>query len=285
MKAKEYRKFFQKKRKRDSDTFIDIDFLGCYHKDVNDSILKKGFFELYHGHKETEIGFLTTQVEIAEDGQAIYEFIQNAVDANSSHFYIFWDEDNFLVINNGSKFKDAEIESILNFSQSTKSENSESKIGKFGIGFKLIHRLVGKDNGLDEIIDEYKGPLLFSWDKNYIKTFLNKNLRDIDKHWFFKILYTNFPCGLEETIKDKNYQNRVPFKTTEYNDLINFMNKQHINLDYLEEGTIFFLKLGKGKAKLLNDELDSLKNGIKYSLNIIKSFSKNRDKKLNDINI
>ncbi len=285
MNAKEYREFYKTEIREDTDNLRDIDFIGCYHRNKNNSLLKKGFFELYHGDKENERGFLTSQVEIAEDGQAIYEFIQNAVDANSSHFYIFWDEENFLVINNGKKFQPNEIKSILNFSQSTKSENSENKIGKFGIGFKLIHRLVGKDNGLDEIIDEYKGPLLFSWDKSYIKKFLNKNLKDIDKQWFFKILYTNFPCGLEETIKDKKYKDRVPFKREEYNDLVNFMNKQKINLDYLEEGTIFFLKLGKGKSELLNNEVNNLQNGIKYSLNIIKSFSENRDKKLNDINI
>jgi len=285
MNAKEYRKFYQEKIREDNDKLRDIDFIGCYYRNKNNSLLKKGFFELYHGDKEDERGFLTSQVEIAEDGQAIYEFIQNAVDANSSHFYIFWDETNFLVINNGTKFKDTEIKSILNFSQSTKSENPKNTIGKFGIGFKLIHRLVGIDNGLDEIINEYKGPLLFSWDKNYIKSFLNKDLKAIDKEWFFKILYTNFPCGLEEKIKDKKYLDRVPFKREEYVDLVNFINKQKINLDYLEEGTIFFLKLGKGKSELLNNELDNLRNGIKYSLNIIKSFSKNRAKRLNDINI
>jgi hypothetical protein len=280
-------KKFRKKiafREEKNNEIRDIDFIGSYYPN-NENWKRKGFFNLFHGKKEDEKGFIRSLVELAEDEQVIYEFIQNAVDANSSHFYIFWDEDNFLVINNGSKFKDNEIESILNVSQSTKSKDELEKIGKFGIGFKLIHRLVGKDNGLNEIIDEYKGPLLFSWDKSYIKRFLNKDLKDIDKQWFFKILYTNFPCAMEETIKDKDYRERIAFKKTEYNDLINFMNKQDINLDYLEEGTVFFLKLGKGKAQLLNDELRNIKNGIKYSLNIIKNFSKNRDKKLDDINI
>lgn len=30
----------------------------------------------------------------------------------------------------------------------------------------MAHRLVGKDNGLEELIDEQSGSLLFSW-KNY----------------------------------------------------------------------------------------------------------------------
>ena len=90
-----------------------IDFIGCYKKD-NKKITQKGFFHLFHGDKEKEIDFLRSQVEIAEDNQAIYEFLQNAVDANSTKFYIFWDKDNFLVINNGDKFEENGISSILN---------------------------------------------------------------------------------------------------------------------------------------------------------------------------
>ncbi len=132
MKAKDYRKYFATSKK-DTDKLRDLEFIGCYQKDSNEEIIKKGFFELYHGEKESEIGFINSSVQIAEDGQAIYEFLQNAVDANASEFFIFYNEKYFLVINNGEKFQKKDIKSILNFSQST-IESSSSTIGKCGVG-------------------------------------------------------------------------------------------------------------------------------------------------------
>ena len=270
MNAKEYRKKYAKEQ-CDEDRLRDLDFIGCYHK-TNGEIKKKGFFHLYHGDKPAEIDFLRSQVEIAEDNQAVYEFLQNAVDASSTDFYMFWDDTYFLVINNGNKFKYNEIKSILNFSQSTKTSNSKNKIGKFGIGFKLIHRLVGQDNGLDEIINDYQGPILFSWDDNALEKAINHNA-PTDNQWLFKILYTSFPCGVDEEVKDRNYQPRIPFKQSEYNRMVEFIKKQNIDFYKLKEGTAFFLKLGKDKHELLNKELDSIKNGIQYSLNVLQEFS------------
>jgi len=223
MLAKEYRKFYAKSQ-QDDDKLRDLDFIGCYYRNKNREILKKGFFNLYHGDKEDEINYLSSLLEIAEDSQSIYEFIQNAVDANATKFHIHYDKNYFLVINNGNKFSENDIKSLLNISQSTKTEDKkENKIGKFGIGFKLIHRLVGEGNGLNEITKEYKGPILFSWDKNYIQNFINEDLKEISKHWLFKILYTNFPCGMNERVKDKNYKEIRPFQKSEYNELVNFI--------------------------------------------------------------
>ena len=283
MRTEEYRKSYAKLQ-NDTDQARDLNFLGCYYR-KNNQINKKGFFHLFHGDKEKEIDFLRSPVEIAEDNQAIYEFLQNAVDADSSEFYIFWDKENFLVINNGQKFNEKDISSILNFSQSTKSENEKNQIGKFGIGFKLIHRLVGKDNGLDEIINEYKGPILFSWDNKYIEKLIKNDLSDIDKHWLFKILYTNFPCGLDEKIRNKEYKEEIFFNKKDYNNMINFVKKQNLNLSALDRGSLFYLKLGEGKSNLLDEELDTLKDGIKYSLNIINEFSKKKDNRLKYLSI
>ncbi len=290
LNTKKYRKYYAK-TKEDTDSLRDLNFIGCYHN-KNGKIIKKGFFNLYHGDKPSEIDFLRSQVEIAEDSQAIYEFLQNAVDAKATEFYIFWDKENFLVINNGSKFKGQDISSILNFSQSTKSNDSQNKIGKFGIGFKLIHRLVGnyndndnEANGLNEIINNYSGPILFSWDNFYIKKLLNNNLCEIDNHWLFKILYTNFPCGLEEKVKNKQYEEKILFSKSHLGDMIGFVKKQNIDFKFLSEGSLFFLKLGDKKSKLLDNEKENIKHGIKYSLNIIKEFTKKNTTTLDHINI
>lgn len=289
MNTKEYRRYFAKDVRKDSDKIRDLDFIGCYHEE-NNQVLKKGFFDLYHGYKPSEIDFLRSQVEIAEDSQAIYEFLQNAVDADATNFYIFWDLENFLVINNGKKFKETDISSILNFSQSTKSQDSQNKIGKFGIGFKLIHRLVGNDNdnddeanGLNAIVNKYQGPILFSWDNGYINHLLNENFTAIDDHWLFKIIYTNFPCGLNEKVKNKEYEEKVLFHQKELKDMISFIKKQNINTDLLSEGSLFYLKLGIGKSSLLNSENENIKHGIKYSLNIIQEFNRKKSKLLNNI--
>ena len=247
MKAKEYRKNY-KAYMGITDNKIDLDFIGCIVR-KNNEIIKKGFINITHGDKPNERGFIESQVTIAEDGQAVYEFLQNAVDADSSEFYVYYDEKNFCVINNGSKFSIENVRSILNFSQSTKSEK-DNKIGRFGVGFKLIHRLVGKESGIDEIIDQYKGPVLFSWDNFYLKKFVKNDFIDIDNHWLFKIIYTNFPCGVNETILGANCESINPFKDNEVNEIIRFLSNKNINMEVMEQGSLFFLKLGDQKINV-----------------------------------
>jgi hypothetical protein len=54
---------------------VDINFIGCSLKKGNQMI--KGFFELYHGIKDDIEKYLPSLLDIAEDNQAIYEFLQN----------------------------------------------------------------------------------------------------------------------------------------------------------------------------------------------------------------
>jgi hypothetical protein len=54
--------------------FWDENFIGAQHNDLS------GFFTMYHGDKVQVYDFLRKEVEMAEDGQAIYEFVQNAAD-------------------------------------------------------------------------------------------------------------------------------------------------------------------------------------------------------------
>ena len=76
------------------------DFIGCVHELPGGEYVK-GFFDMYHGDKQDIGGFLSGNLKIAEDGQAIYEFMQNAADCGSTSFYMFYNDNYFLAFNNG----------------------------------------------------------------------------------------------------------------------------------------------------------------------------------------
>jgi hypothetical protein len=243
---------------------------------------------MYHGDKPDIAGYLPSILKIAEDGQAIYEFLQNAVDCNSTHFYIFYNEKYFLAINNGSPFDIEGLQSILNIAQTTKKD--ADKIGRFGIGFKLAHRLVGKNDGTDELCRQYKGPILFSWNKlQDLESLLNKetitpiqeNDSDFESApYLLKLLLTNFPSDPNETVKDIAYQDRVLFPQEELTELVSFLNEnfqQHSDTftkSALDNGSLFFIKLGEGKKAILDNDYSELKNGIEYSMNTLKKLNK-----------
>lgn len=265
-------------------------FLGTYHKE-NGDIKFKGFFNMYHGDKPDIASYLPSILKIAEDGQAIYEFLQNAVDCGSTHFYIFYNEKYFLAINNGSPFDIEGLQSILNIAQTTKKD--PDKIGRFGIGFKLAHRLVGKNEGTDELVRQYKGPILFSWAKlEDLEGLLNNeqiepitpqkgvNNGFFDAPYLLKLLLTNFPSDPNETVKDINYKDRVLFKQEELKELIDFLNENFkihsdtLKKNVLKQGSLFFIKLGEDKKKLLDKDYSELVNGIQYSMNTLKNLQK-----------
>lgn len=267
-------------------------FVGTYHTENGKKI--KGFFEMYHGDKPDIESYLPSILKIAEDGQAIYEFLQNAVDCNSTHFYIFYNEKYFLAINNGEPFDIEGLQSVLNIAQTTKK--SCDKIGRFGIGFKLVHRLVGKSEGVSELINEYKGPILFSWSRlQDLQGLMNKepiepispNPKNEQKHkeflnapYLLKLILTNFPAEPNEEVKDLDYKDRVVFTQEELNELIEFLNEnfqqhaQNIKIDVLKQGSLFFLLLGEGKKEMLDRDYEDLKKGIQYSMNTLKRLQK-----------
>jgi hypothetical protein len=200
----------------------DPDYMGTMHKEHDGTVIK-GFFDLYHADKKDRGGFLSGNLKIAEDGQAIYEFMQNAADCGSTAFYMFYNEDYFLAVNNGTAFTFAGMQSILNVGQSDKKD--ASFIGRFGIGFKLVHRLVGKSDGNYELLHENKGPVLFSWSrKTDLLSMINKEeaipVDDIDDAsplpYFLKILLTNFPSNPSEVVKDLDYKDNIVFPDQEY---------------------------------------------------------------------
>lgn len=276
---------------------IDFNFVGSF-AEIDDEV-KQGFFKMYHGKKEDIKGYLPSILKIAEDGQAIYEFMQNAVDCGSTQFYIFYNEDYFLTINNGNPFDLEGLDSILNIAQTTKKD--PDKIGRFGIGFKLAHRLVGKNEGTDELVNQYKGPILFSWSKpEDLNSLLNsEQISPINpppkgiKNGYsvapllLKILLTNFPADPNETVKNIDYNDKILFPQEELNELIAFLNENFKNHSEtlkesdLNKGSLFFIKLGEDKRKLLDKDYSELVNGIQYSMNTLKNLQKvyiNNDK-------
>lgn len=278
-----------------------------------------GWFDVYHGDKEgygkAEQGignFLESFLDMAKDGQAVYEFLQNAVDAGASHFTMAWGKDpidgnNYLLIaNNGEMFNFDSVRSILNVGSSTKTPNSQN-IGKFGIGFKLAHRLVGKENGLVELLSSQpSGPILFSWkngeiidlanevivpkptDINFVSNKNNFEIADSNP-WLFKILITCFPALPENNIVDEqvllsdgNLAATPVFPQLEIEVLHRWIAdySKFLNAETYKEGALFFIKLGAGKENDLADK--NLREGVRFSLAILQEIAKS-EKRPNQI--
>lgn len=321
---REFRTFFKTNVRKTRDTNRDEHFIGTEHYDKTSDDSVFGFFDLYHGQKSKGVvdgikGFLKGFLDMAQDAQAVYEFLQNAVDANSSHFIMIWGEDEtevdedgkpneyLIVLNNGWQFDFPAIESILNVGVSTKTED-EHTIGKFGIGFKLAHRLVGKENGLDELLDKNYGPILFSWANNELKDLIEENGSEIipktqkyesfrhsdeqkfkiisNEPWFFKILITNFPTQPDEIIRDAYYkESNNTFSSGDVKNLSKWLTKYRdvIPFDDYKSGSLFFLKLGTEKSKVLANE--NLKEGIRFSLSILNEVADSKVRGLQKVHL
>lgn len=283
-----FRKWYNEEVRHNQNQGYDIDFVGHHYTKNNEYI--KGFFDIYHGDKPDIGNFLNSSLKIAEDGQAIYEFMQNAADCKSSLFYMFYNEKYFLAVNNGKHFTLNGLRSILNVAQSNKSDSSQ--IGRFGIGFKLVHRLVGKGDGMEELTKQYKGPVLFSWSKkedlislmNNDKFALDDDISDESmSSLLFKFILTNFPATPGEIVRNLDYNEEILFPMSEYNEMSEFVKQSLgncIDKEDFSSGTIVFIKLGDGKKKLLDDDYQkNFKVGVEYSLNTIPCL---KDVRVND---
>lgn len=287
-----FRKYFKEEVAREKNK-LDLNFLGSLHPDKTRH--ETGFAKLIYGNRD-DLGKLlgTIALNVAADQQAIYELIQNADDCKSQFFSVSYNEKYLLCINNGNYFSDNDMSAIINVAGNFKDGED---IGTFGIGFKILHRLVGVDDGRSAIIDDYAGPIIFSWSEyNHLNRFLKGEPigiygwgdtkeeynyeRDKSNPWLIKILYTCFPSNLGERIRLKDYETQeAKFDKAELIEMRSFLKQslQDVNLqedNYLKNGSIFFLKLGEGKSKFIDDGIDNLKSGISYSFNFLNSLKK-----------
>lgn len=319
---RQYRTVYKQKIVECSDSNRNEHFAGM--RTTIDGKSEYGFFAICHGDKsgfnnsDGIRGFLEGFLDMAKDGQAVYEFLQNAVDAQSSKFGLFWGEDEtdgndyLLVVNNGIPFDVDSIRSILNVGVSTKSSDRYT-IGKFGIGFKLAHRLVGRENGLDELINLNYGPVLFSWQHGEVQELAGmaenpevfpelQEYRVFEKNgkitaevegeapWLFKILVTSFPCGPEnghtpEEIYDCQHEKtQSAFSREELKTLGRWVGEYRSYLkENFEKGALFFIRLGQGKQVHLKEE--NLEEGVRFSLAILNRVSAGNHSGLTELNL
>ena len=289
-----FRKYFKEQR---SANFIDLNFIGALHKPINKPPVE-GFASLTVGNREDVGKYLSTvALNVAADDQAIYELIQNADDSKSSFFSVSYNEKYLLCINNGNYFSDNDMSAIINVAGNFKEGED---IGTFGIGFKILHRLVGKDDGRDEIINDYYGPIIFSWNKpSQFEKFINGDPiiinglgakgkenydyeKDKENAWLVKILYTCFPSHYKEPVRIGDYETRESkFDEAELLEMRTFLEKvlEDTNIKgegrrQLQNGSIFFLRLGEGKSKFLDDGIDKIKSGLSHSIKFLNSLKK-----------
>lgn len=293
MKVKDIR-IFRKWLKHETDNENkDENFIGFsypYNTDGRTTTKARGFFNVYHNQAKDIDARLSTVLDMAQDSQAIYEFVQNAVDCDSTAYFMFYENNHFVAINNGKPFNLEGIRAILNFAQSTKTR--DENIGKFGVGFKLIHRMVGAGNGLQELTQDYTGPILFSWsNKNQLNDLLNaSSITDITTDdnedwdnsttpWFFKILLTCVPIlpnNIDNGLKDIHYKERNDlFTEEEFQNFRNFLsdiwqqNQDKFANEDLNQGSLFYLRLGSDKEEKLDEDYSYFKKGIQYSLSFV----------------
>ena len=285
-----FRKFYKEEVAKEKYP-IDLKFIGSTAPNENND----GFSKLIYGNRE-DIGKLlsTIALNVAADDQAIYELIQNADDCKSSFFSVSYNEKYLLCINNGNYFSDHDMSAIINVAGNYKDGED---IGTFGIGFKILHRLVGADDGREAIINDYAGPIIFSWNNYFqLKKFIEgepifvsgigkakENYdyeRDRENPWLVKLLYTCFPSSYKEPIRLGDYETwSVKFDEIELAEMREFLSGslQNVNLaenNYLKNGSIFFLRLGEGKSKFLDEGIDKIKSGLSYSFKFLNSLNK-----------
>ncbi|BDS12522.1 sacsin N-terminal ATP-binding-like domain-containing protein [Aureispira anguillae] len=262
----------------------DENFIGSGHQE------NSGFYKMVNGIVENIKADLTPKLQNAQDEQAIYEFLQNAADSQSTECAVIYDDTFFMVLNNGRAFSEKDLKALLNSFQGTKADKTKvencGKIGRYGIGFKLAYRLMGKSDGAEELLRDLAGPLLFSWYNNQqfedLVNYKGGSLSLQDKieaetaPWLLKIILACFPTSPDEEVKNLDYENQVLFNQEELGDLVTFLNKNKTLLEQfsLEQGSLFFLRFGPKKHEKLKESLLNITSGIGYAMNNLKTLEK-----------
>lgn len=262
----------------------DENFIGSSHEQ------NSGFYKMVNGIVGNIRADLTPKLQNAQDEQAIYEFLQNAADSQSTECAVVYNDTYFMVINNGKAFTEKDLKALLNSFQGTKADKTKEencgKIGRYGIGFKLAYRLMGKSDGAEELLRDLAGPLLFSWHNNdQFKALqdykggdlgLEEGIDGDTAPWLLKIILACFPTAPGETVKDLEYKDQTLFQKEELQELVGFLKEQEELLQQfsLEQGSLFFLRFGPKKHEKLKASLLNIQSGIGYAMNNLKTLEK-----------
>ncbi|MBX2980489.1 MAG: AAA family ATPase [Flavobacteriales bacterium] len=247
-----------------------------------------GFFKFWQSStapgREAIAGKLRGVLEMAQNDQAIYEITQNAADCGATDLRLWYDDKQFLALNDGDAFDVRDVKSILDTFGSEKAlgqrPGKEGMIGQYGVGFKLFHRLVGKESGLEELLDQQAGPMIFSWNSAaQLDAFLQDGpgtweLADVDTDapWLFKILLTCFPAAPGEVVKDIAYRDTVAF-TPEEVETFRAWARARLGDERPEQGSLFFLHLGEGKRQVLDNHMDEIRSCMGVSMHFLRKLT------------
>lgn len=259
------------------------DFMGS--RTVVEGKPVDGFFKFWQSStapgREAVAGKLRGVLEMAQNDQAIYEITQNAADCGATDLRLWYNDEQFLAFNDGEAFTPGDVKSILDTFGSEKAlrqrPDREGMIGQYGVGFKLFHRLVGRESGLEELLDQGAGPMIFSWNSPaQLEAFLQEAPSpwelvgtEQDAPWLFKILLTCFPAAPGEMVRDIHYQERVAF-TIEEAEAFRSWARSRLGADRPVQGSLFFLTLGEGKRDVLDRHMDEIRSCMGVSMHFLR---------------
>lgn len=281
---------------------LDPNFIGNKWPNVEEPEVR-GFFEVFHGIKSDVTQAINGVVAIAQSSQVIFEFIQNAVDEGATELHFILEDNQLTVANNGRPFSASNVETILNQASSEKKEKS---IGKFGIGFKLIHKLV-YNNQVNDLVEHGLGPIIFSWTRReqLVKLGQCKSPADLetsafsgepqkwsrskwdekDIPWLFKILLTSVPVlpAPHETGLRNHRNEEAPMLFAE-DEFMELRNRAREILQAFEAndtpqsntGSIFQLRLAPGKSEYFLQQFEEFKNVIGISTLFVQQLREGR---------
>lgn len=246
---------------------------------------------------------LITNFATHTGSQFFYELLQNADDAESDSVFIHFSPSAMVVINNGLPFYTDISEKgrkgqLLGFLQKQKGEKYDDpdSIGKNGQGSKLLYDLllpvhdqkdkvsVDKENALQRaIIEEKKGPIIFSWrEHTSFERLLTWNRGpfhpqscDNDQHPLLtKIFYTCYPAMPGEELLNITGEKVCAFEHGELEFCVRYLNdiKHLFNQFKFYRGTLLFIPLGDRQyINLEKIHSNELIHGISTSLAFLKN--------------
>ncbi len=247
---------------------------------------------------EQHVGNLTSFATNSGE-QIFYELLQNAEDAGAGQVLFFFEENNFLAINNGKPFwtdapvageeREGQLKSFLAKGKGLKF-GDPGTIGNKGQGSKLLYDLLLPRSGSDALATEHalgkailkqrKAPILFSWNNLVdLERLQNWNGQPLETGSFSdenlpllaRLIYTYYPAmpGEKRYLMDGTEAELFP--QDKLAQCVSFLQDclPHLQLTAFPKGTLTYVPLGEGQAAHLESLLDNIKPGIANSLNLL----------------